>query len=274
MSFPSTTAGSSGVTLPHLLRSEWIKAVTVNGTRWTSASVVATAAFFASTVALVVAVAPTAGEDPKVLLARSFGDRPTISVLAFTFTAVPALIALLGVLLVSSDRGTGALAVTLAAVPGRTPVLVAKLLLSGAAGFVLGLLAALATIAVVLPATALIGMPDAFWNATTAQVVLGGALGSALIAVLATAIGSLFRSTAGAAGTVLSLLLVAPVVLSIVPVVGGPVSRILPTSGMAALSSPADTAGAGTVLAGMLILAAWVTVSTALATVLWRRRDL
>ncbi|WP_210479579.1 ABC transporter permease subunit [Naasia sp. SYSU D00948] len=274
MSTLTSTPTTHRVSLPHLLHAEWIKAATVNATRWTTAVTLALAAFFAGTVLLVIGVAPLEGEDPSALILENFGERPALSVLSFTFAVVPALVALLGLLLVSGERGTGTLAVTLAAVPRRTPVLVAKLLLSAAAGFVVGLLAAGVTIAVVQPGLAGIGLGDGLWTAVGAQVVLGGAVSSAAIAVLGTALGSLFRNTAGAAGAVLSLLLIAPVILPMIPVIGSPLSQVLPTSAAAALSQPIDTVGGGTLLTGGLILAAWVAVSAVVATVLWKRRDI
>lgn len=269
----TATAAPRQTTLPRLLKSEWIKAATVQAPRWTTASAVAIAAFFASTVLLVVAVAPAEGADPRVLIADNFGDRPTLSVLAFTFAATQALVALLGVLLVSGERGTGTAAVTLAAVPSRTPVLAAKLLLSAVAGFAVGIVAGLVTIAIVEPSLAGLGFDGGIWSAVGAQVLVGGAVASAAAAVIGTALGSLFRNTAGAAGAVMSLFLIAPVILPIIPFVGGPVSQFLPTSAASLLSQPADATGWSTIAIGAATLAAWAAVSTVAATVLWKRRD-
>lgn len=268
-SVPSTP----GVTVPRLLRSEWIKASTVQAPRWTTGSAIALAAFFASTILLVIAVAPAEGADPRALIIDNFGERPTLSVLAFTFTAVQALVALLGVLIVSGERGTGTAAVTLAAVPRRTPVLAAKLLVSAAAGFVVGVLAAAAAIVVVEPGLVGMGFDGGVWSAVGAQVVIGGAVSSAAAAVLGTALGSLFRNTAGAAGAVMSLFLIAPVILPIIPIVGNPASQFLPSSAGAILSRPVDEVGASMLLTGGAILAGWMIVSTVVATILWKRRD-
>jgi ABC-2 type transport system permease protein len=186
---------------------------------------------------------------------------------------VQALVALFGVLLVSGERGSGLLNVTLAAVPKRTPVLVAKLAVSGATGFILGLATAAVTLVVAQPTFAGLGMGAHFWSPTGAQVLLGGAVSLALLAMLGTALGSLFRNTAAAAGAVLSLILIAPGLVGLLPGIGDTVSHLLPSSAGMILSQPADTIGWSTLATGLLVLVGWVAVSTGLAAVLWKRRD-
>jgi ABC-2 type transport system permease protein len=152
-------------------------------------------------------------------------------------------------------------------------VLAAKLAISGAVGFVLGLLSAGIAILVAQPTFSGLGMGEQFLTAIGAQVALGGAVASALIAVIATAIGSLFRNTATAAGAVLGLILIAPGLAGLLPVVGSTVNQFLPSSAGMLLSQPADTTGWSTLLAGLLVLLGWAVASTGLATVLWKRRD-
>ncbi|MFC0680042.1 ABC transporter permease subunit [Lysobacter korlensis] len=273
MSSATLHAPETRVRFGGVLRSEWIKARSVRPPMWTAAITVGAAALFAATVPLVTTVAPAEGADARSLLIENFGERPILQAMTFAFVLVQALIALIGVLLVSGERGSGLVNVTLAAVPKRTPVLLAKLLLSGIIGFALGVVAAAATVAVAQPALVGIGMGGDLWSATGAQVILGGAVSLGLLSVIATAIGSLFSNTAAAAGAVLSLILLAPGILGLLPVIGGYVSQALPSSAAMLLFQPADAVGWSTVLTGLLILLGWTAVSTGLAAVSWKRSD-
>ena len=273
MSSATTSVRESGVRFSGVLRSEWIKARSVRPPVWTAAVTIAAAALFAATVPLVTIVAPSEGADARSLIVENFGERPLLQAMGFGFVLVQALVALIGVLLVSGERGSGLMNVTLAAVPRRTPVLLAKLLLSGVVGLVLGIVAAAATVAVAQPALAGIGMGGDLLSPAATQVVLGGAVSLALLSVIATAIGSLFSNTAAGAGLVLSLILLAPGIVGLVPVVGGYISQALPSSAAMLLFQPADAVGWSTVLTGLLILVGWTATSTGLAAASWKRRD-
>jgi ABC-2 type transport system permease protein len=183
------------------------------------------------------------------------------------------LVVTLGVLVVSAERSSGLLATTLPAVGRRTPILAAKLLVSGVAAFVLGLITAIACWAVVQPGLAVLGRADWRVDAITVQVMVGTALYLALISMLATALGSLFRSTAAGLGLVLGLILLLPALLPLIPVVGPIAAQVLPSSAGMLLLRPVDQVGWATVLLGAGVLLAWVTAATAVAAVLWKRRD-
>ncbi|MHA6695002.1 hypothetical protein [Homoserinimonas sp. A520] len=256
-----------------LMRSEWIKATSVRAPIWTAIPTVGAAALFAGTVPLIALVSPLEGADPRALIVENFGEQPSLQVLMFVFILVQSLIALMGVLLVSGERGSGLINVTLAAVPSRTPVLVAKLLLSGVVGFAVGLASGLGAILVAQPALAALGMGDSLWTVAGLQVIAGGALSLALIAVVATALASLFSNTAAAAGVVLSLVLIAPSVIGLIPVIGVPLSQMLPSSAAMLMIQPADVVGSGTVVSGLLILLGWVAVTSVIAGLRWKRRD-
>jgi ABC-2 type transport system permease protein len=256
-----------------VLRSEWIKARTVRPPVWIAAVTVGGAAVFAGVVPLVAAVTSTTGEDPRAVFLENLGDRPMLQALGYAFVTVQALVALIGVLLVSGERSSGLVDVTLATVPRRTPVIVAKLALSAAIGFMIGLAIAAASLLIAQPVLAGIGLGDSLWTLSGLQVVLGGAVSLALLSTIATAIGSLFSNTAAAAGSVLALLLVVPGVLGLLPVVGGIVQQAMPGSAAMLLFQPADAVGWGTVLTGLLILLGWVAVSAGVAAVSWKKRD-
>jgi ABC-2 type transport system permease protein len=269
---PAPAAGTR-VRFRGLAHSEWIKARSARPPVWTAAATVGTAAVFAGIVPLVAFVAPSEGESPTQIIAENYGDRPALQALGMIFVLVQALVALVGVLLVSGERGSGLLNVTLATVPRRTPVLVAKLVLSGAIGLVLGLVTALTALAVVQPSLAALGMGDSLWTGIGLQVVVGGSVSVALLSVIGTALASMFSNTATAAGFVLSLILIVPGLVAIIPVVGPVLSQALPSSAAKLLFQPADVTGWGTVFTGLLILVGWAVLSSVVAGVLWKRRD-
>ncbi len=269
----SAPADATKVRFRGLANSEWIKARSARPPMWTAAATVGTAAVFAGIVPLVAFVAPSEGESPVDIIVKNYGERPALQALGMVFMLVQALVALFGVLLVSGERGSGLLNVTLAAVPRRTPVLVAKLIISGVIGFTIGLVTSLTVVLVVQPSLAALGMGDSLWTFSGLQVVLGGSVSVALLAVIGTALGSLFSNTATAAGFVLSLILIVPGLVGLIPVVGPIISAALPSSAAKMLFQPADATGWGSVLTGLVILVGWAVASSVVAGVVWKRRD-
>lgn len=265
---------ASGVTFAGVLRSERIKLTTLRSTAWTAASAVAGSVGFAGLIVLGILVAPVEGGDAGEIVAATFGDRPALGAIGFVVLIAQLLIAVLGVLIASAERSSGLLAATAAAVPRRTPIFAAKLVVSGAVSFGLGLLIAGATWLVVQPSLSAIGKPAWQIDAATVQVVAGTALYLALVSVLATALGSMFRSSAAGLGLVLGGLLLLPGLLPMIPVVGGALARILPTAVGMLLYQPFDQVGWGTILTGLAILLAWVAAAAAAAAVLWKKRDI
>ncbi|WP_210505535.1 ABC transporter permease [Naasia sp. SYSU D00057] len=272
-----TKAGSTSptprVTFRGVLRSEWIKLRSLRSSVWAAVLAVASTAMFTGLIVLGFLIAPTSGEDPAEIIAATFGARPAIGVLGFVILIAQSIVAVLGVLVVSTERGSGLLAVTATAVPRRTPILAAKLIVSATAGFVLGLVTSAISYLFLQPALAALGMEAWRLDAPTVQALIGGAVYLALIAVFGTALGSLFRSTAAGLGLVLGIVLAAPVLLPIIPVIGGTLARILPTSVGMLLFQPFDEVGWTTVLTGLAILLAEVAAAAVVAGVLWKRRD-
>jgi len=275
---PAATATGSlspapRVTFRGVLRSEWIKLRSLRSSVWAAVLAVGTTALFTGLIAIGFLVAPTSGEDPVEIIDATFGDRPAIGALGFVILISQSIVAILGVLVVSTERGSGLLAVTATAVPRRTPILAAKLVVSAVAGFVLGLVSSAVTYLLLQPALAALGMEAWIVDAPTVQALIGGAVYLALIAVFGTALGSLFRSTAAGLGLVLGIILAAPALLPMIPVIGGTLARILPTSVGMLLFQPFDEVGWTTVLTGLAILLAEVAAAAVVAGALWKRRD-
>ena len=269
-----STSISPRITFPHLVRAEWIKTLTVRASYWTVAVTVAFTLLFAAGILYLVMVAPAADvPDLTAVITENYGATPSLGVLGLAFMFSYALVAVLGVLVVSSERATGLLAVTLAAVPRRTPVFVAKLLVSAVMGLVVGLVVGVTSVLLAQPALAAVGLGSSVVDPAVLQVLAGGVVFLGLVAAMSTAIGSLFRSSAAAMGAVLGLLLLAPALVPIIPGIGSILAAALPSSaGMMLFQSTAQV-GWESIATGGLVLLGWTAGAAVLGGVLFTRRD-
>lgn len=262
------------LTFARVARAEWIKTRSVRSSYWTAAATIAFTVLFAAGVLLLVSVAPVADvPDPAAVIVDNYGAAPGVGVVGFAFMFAYALVAVFGVLVVSTERSTGLLAATLTAVPRRTPVFAAKLLVSAVAGMAIGLVGAVASFLLVQPQLAGLGLGSTLVDPEVLQVLAGGMLYVGLIAVMSTAIASLFKGTAAALGTVLGLLLLAPALIPIIPGIGGEIAGILPSSAGMMLFQSATQVGWEPIVTGGLILVGWTIGTVVLAGALFKRRD-
>jgi hypothetical protein len=109
--------------------------------------------------------------------------------------------------------------------PGRTPLLVAKLAVMGAAGLVLGLAATGTATAIALPLLAARHIPAGIGGSQAAAIIAGGGVATALAAALGVGVGAIIRNQVGAIVTVLALLYVAEPLLGFIPHAGAAVQR-------------------------------------------------
>jgi ABC-2 type transport system permease protein len=271
---PAPGVATPRLTFRRVVRAEWIKAATVRSTYWAIGGAVATVLLFAAGILFIVTLAPASEvPDPAAVLADNYGPVPSLGVIGFAFMFAYALVAILGVLLVGPERSTGLMAQTLAVVPRRTPVFAAKLLVSAAIGAAVGLVGAVASFFLVQSQLAPFGLGSTLADPDVLQVLAGGAVFLALVAVLSTALGSLFRSTAAAMGMVLGLLLVAPAILPLVPGIGAELAGWLPSSAGMMLFQSAAQSGWQPILTGGLVLLAWTVGTVALGGARFARRD-
>ncbi|MCX4905330.1 ABC transporter permease [Streptomyces sp. NBC_00878] len=183
--------------LGHALASEWTKIKSVRSTMWTLG------AFLLLVVGIGFLVAAHLTET-------GYDDSPyTLPAFSGLLLGQLCLITL-GVLVISSEYGTGMIRATFTASPQRHRVLTAKLLIFFVVAFVVSALA----IGVVGLITSGMdgGTSDTPWGGT----VLMGALYVSLLGVLALAVGSMLRHSAGAITAMLGVVLV-PAVLPLMP---------------------------------------------------------
>lgn len=271
---PTRSGTAPRLSFARVARAEWIKTATLRSTYWTIGASLAFVLLFAAGIMFAVTLAPPADvPDPAAVITDNYGATPSLGVLGFSFMFAYALVAIFGVLVVGPERSSGLLATTLAAVPRRTPVLAAKLLVSAVVGVAMALVGAVGSFLIVQPQLAALGMGSSLVDPDVLQVLAGGAVFLGLIAALSTAIGSLFRGTAAAMGAVLGLLLAAPAILPIIPGIGGQIAGFLPSTAGMMLFQSASEVGWQPIITGGLVLLGWTVGATVLAGVLFTRRD-
>jgi ABC-type transport system involved in multi-copper enzyme maturation permease subunit len=202
--------GRQGVTQAAVLRSEWVKLRSLRSSVWallTAASLMVAASLLFSTLKTDQGTTSAAGQPVFDPTAQSLGG------VVFAQVAV----AVLGVLLFTGEYGTGMVRVSFAAVPRRLPVLWGKAGAFAAATFTVSILSAFASFfagQAVLNSKHLgttLGQPG------VARAVLGAALLLTVTGLLGLGIGAVLRNTAASISTVLSLLLVVPIVVAFLP---------------------------------------------------------
>ena len=268
---PATHRPSRGLTFAGVLRSGWIKTWTLRSTVWSLAIAIVLMTGTTALVAWGASTDPVAGE---LSAAELVGPGAYFAQL---------VLAVLGVLTITGEYSTGQIRSTIASVPRRTPALVAK-------AIVLAVVAALTTLVGVVTGT-LAGLPFHETLGVTLDLsdgetmrMLGGLpLYLAGIALLGFAIGALVRSSPGALGIVLGLLLVVEQVVAAIPLAFfDRIEPFLPSNAGSRLitsQESIDAVNAASIGAdlgawqGYGVLLAWVAVLMVLAAVLLRRRD-
>ncbi len=126
-------------------------------------------------------------------------------------------IGVLGVLVVTGEYSTGMIRSSLAAVPHRQPVLLAKAGVFAALIFIVSLLGTLAGFLLGQQAQASTHLQATLSTPGAERAILGSALYLTLIGLLAVGLGFVVRNTAGAIATLFGIVLVAPILVSALP---------------------------------------------------------
>ena len=253
------------------LRAEWAKARTLASTGWLLlAAVILTVAVSAAVAAAATCPAGNCAEDPaKISLTGIYLGQ--------------AVVAILAVLMMSSEYSTGMIRVTLAAMPRRITVLAAKAAIL--TGLVLAC-GALAVLASVLAGQVILrghgidpahGYPSlSLGSAPVLRAAAGSVLYLALIALLSLGTATAVRDSAAAIGVVLGLLYLFPIVGAVLG--GSHLARLIQQIGpmTAGLAIQATTGLPDLPIspwAGLGVLAAWAAAALLAGGLLLRHRD-
>lgn len=196
---------------PQVLRSEWTKVWSVRSTAWTLlVAVVVTLGI--STLAAWGASTHLAEMPPKQ---RAILDVTTNSLSGLGFGQLA--IAVLGVLIITSEYSTGGIKTTLTAVPNRMRVLGAKFLVFAVIAWVVGTVISFGAFFVAMPFWAKQGLATHLGDPGVLRAVIGGGLLALASGLFGLALGTLIRHSAGAITATVALLFVLPPLSQLLP---------------------------------------------------------
>jgi ABC-2 type transport system permease protein len=254
------------------LHAEWTKLRTLPATGWLLLGVVAATVVTSATVSATVSCTSTAAchiDTTKLSLTGTYLGQAVVAVLA--------------VLAVSGEYGTGVIRTTLAAMPRRTTVLAAKAAVVTAVTLAVGTPAVLGSVLagrLILPGhgyTPANGYPVlSLADGPVLRAAAGTVLYLALIALLSLGVATAVRDAAVAIGTVLGLLYLFPILSQVVgsPGVARHLEQIGPmTAGLAIQASTGLRALPIGPWAGLGVLAAWAAAALLTGGLLLRLRD-
>jgi ABC-2 type transport system permease protein len=260
---PHPTVGAD-LSATGILRSEWIKLRSVRSTTWPFGILIAGSVGIALLMALSL--------RPDLALDAEQQTAAALDVATFSVFFGQLVMAVVGVLAISGEYGTGMIRSTLTAVPHRVPALLAKAGVLFAASFGVGAITLLASYLVTLPILASRGIAADLSDGTFVRDLLLAALYLACTSVFALGIGTVLRSSTGATTVTLGIILVLPVV-----------AITLSNVAWIAAASPYLFSNAGPAMYGPggvlepwqsgLVLAAWTATSLGLGAALLARRD-
>jgi hypothetical protein len=272
---PATVPAAGGVNFLRALHSEWIKFTTLRST-WI---------LLATTVVVMVGIGllggwgigsgleelaeggqdPAAvGLDPKMLYLMTTGG--------IDFGQL--IIGSLGVLLIASEYSTGMIRSTMTAVPDRLSPLFAKALVIALVAAGVGIVSSFATYFLLQPVLAPYGRGFGLDVENLVPSMLLSGVYLALAALVALALGSLLRNSAGGIVTLVVLFLIVPMVLGFIQLDWiQDAIPYLPSEAGRQLLALETADGELTQFQGGLVMAAWSAVLLAAAAVVTKRRD-
>lgn len=272
---PLASSAPGRLSVDGVLRSEWIKLLSLRSVRW--AAGVAFSLNLAAAILYIVTIQALGGSPVATVDAA---DLFTVQSAAIGSSMTVIAVALIGVFTVSSEYAQGAIRSSFAAVPNRALVLGAKSLVVGVTGFVVGVCSAFGAALV----SGLIVGGDALASLAHPNVVvslLGVALYFMCAALLGLGIGVLLRSSAASVLTVVALFLLLPLLWQLLSMTGSEwvaaSNAWLPASLGHAISTVAvstgEHAGGVTYWGALGGLVVWAAAALVPAAVLFKKRD-
>jgi len=264
-------AVSRGRLFADVMRSEWTKIRTVRSTFWTLLAA-AVAMIAISVIASEVIVSQWDTLKPA--------DKLTFNAIEFgvtgTFFAQLA-IGVLGVLVITTEYGTGMIRATFAAVPQRRMVLGAKALVLFGVSLVVGVISSLVSFFVVQAILSTHSGQDLSASITdpgALRTVLGAGVFLAVMGLLGFALGAVIRRSAGAITALFGLIFFLPGLMQLLPAsITDAVTKYLPSNAGSAIYRQVkgpDVLSPGT---GLVVMCAYALVALGIATVMVQRRD-
>jgi ABC-2 type transport system permease protein len=259
---PSGTRQSGRVTLSGVHRSEFRKLFGLRSTWWLLGVGLVVPPIFSA--------AQIVNQTPETPSQGVF-DAVTQSTGASLFSMLIVSI-VLGTLTATSEFETRSMTVTMAAVPSRTPVVLAKV---GVVLIVTTVVGFSATLLAYSVGVALRGDTALFLDRYALRAVAGTAFYEGCVAVIAVSIAFLIRSTVGSIAVTFAFLYILPVIIHAIPLnIARLFADTIPgTSAEPLFSALPDPGGFG-VAGAVTCVTLWTIVAVVVAAVTTRRRDI
>jgi ABC-2 type transport system permease protein len=250
-----------------ILNSEWIKLRTLRSTVWTLVITVVVSIGLPLLTALAISATST---DVVGQLPPGF----TVSIATSGLTFAQLSIAVLGALIITGEYSTGMIRSTFAAVPRRWPALAAKAVVLFVVTFIVGAISTFASYFIVAPILSGAGMASSITDDGVALQLLGGALYLACVSLLALAIGTILRNSAGGIAVALGILLVLPIILAFIPLEWvSDLSRFLFSNAGGNFASAGGGEGQLEFWQNLVTVIGWLVVTGGVALLLLKKRD-
>lgn len=201
------------VTWGRVLRSEWTKFVSIRSSYVLLAAAILVLVGLWTVIALGFSEAAQSGE--LTLAERAFN--PTAVGLRTSIVLAQLIVGVLGVTTVTAEYSTGMIRATMAAVPARMPVLLAKAFLVFAVTVAVTLPSILAAFFLGNALLAPAGMELPIGDRGVVRALVGASLYLGGVAVFGNIIGWLLRSAAGSIATLVGVIILLPVMLPLIP---------------------------------------------------------
>jgi ABC-2 type transport system permease protein len=255
-----------------LLRAEWTKIRSVRSTVWTLVIFVVVCIGFT---ALITWLTETHWYGPKAgpRDARAISD-PVSFILGTGVGLGQLAIGVLGVLVITSEYSTGVIRASLLAVPRRLPMLAAKAVVFAVLLIVVTEIVAFCSFfagSAILHAH----VPVSLSGSGVTRAVVGAGLYLTVLGLLALAIGTMIRHTAGAISTIIGVVFVLPILSGLLPSSwGAHINAYLPEQAGTLITHTHEQSG--DLLSpwqGFGVLCIWTVLALAAAAYLLERRD-
>ena len=255
------------VTQAKVVHSEWTKLRSQPSTAWSLLSAVALIVGFGVLYSLVRVTRP-----PRTAADMASFDPTAISLAGVQLAQIA--VAVLGVLLITSEYATGMIRTSMVAVPRRLPVLWGKAIVFVLTAPVLFVPAVFVTFLVSQSLLSREQLDTSLDQPGVARAVLGSALYLIAVGLLGLGLGALLRNTAGAIASLFGVLFGLQLVVGFLPAtLADRIARYLPTpAGVAVSNVRPDPASLGP-WAGFGLFCLYTAIVLGLAAWLLRRRD-
>ncbi|WP_082468048.1 ABC transporter permease [Leifsonia sp. Leaf264] len=256
MTTSSPPVAGTRVSFGGVFASEWLKFRSLRSSWWLAGSAI---------VGTLLIVAFWSAAVPGASLAN------VLAAVANGYIVCGLLLIIVGTMISTSDYENHAITVFLAAVPSRTPIVLAKVLLAAIIGAVVGGVAGALALAVSI---ALHGGGASFGDPGVLRVLGDVAFYGAVLCVTGTTVGLVFRSTIASVGVAIGYLFIVPIIISLVPLDAfGLFSQTFPGNASSNFFGVAVDPGHLDPVSGVIASVIWTTAWVVFAVVWVKRRN-